>query len=222
MNDLTLLYYTAHMLPDGCSERIREHLLETANGLPIVSVSQKPIDLGKNICVGKIGQSYYNCYKQIYTGACEVKTKYISCCEDDTLYNQEHFLFRPEKDAFYYNKSMWYLEDDRFWHKGQTGMFGCIVPTELLVKSLKKRFDEYPKEPFPRNKQVRAKWIEPGRCDGEKTEDFRTKIPLITLNYFSGLGGRAKSIVHKPVEESDIEYWGSARALKDKFWHGKD
>jgi len=230
MNDLTLLYYTAHKLPDDCAERVRAHLLESGAGLPIISVSQKPLNFGENICVGEIGQSFYNCYKQIYVGVQKVKTPFVACCEDDTLYNPEHFAFRPAEDAFYYNKSMWYLEGVRkgvrrggiFWHKWQTGMFGCITRADLLLKVLKKRFDFTPEEPMPRRHYATAGWQEPGRFDGERTEFFKTKIPLITFNYFNALGGKARSVVHKPAEETYLDYWGDATKLKDNFWHGKN
>ena len=79
VNDLTLLYYTANTVSDYCAKRVRRHLLEiTKAQFPLVSVSQKPLNFGENICVGSIGKSYYNCYKQIFTGAKAVKTKYIN------------------------------------------------------------------------------------------------------------------------------------------------
>lgn len=96
MNDLTLIYYTSNTNPEYFAGNVRNHLLQVTEGkIPIISVSQKPIDLGKNICAGEIGRSLYNLYRQVYTGALEAKTKYVALCEDDTLYNMEHFRHRP-------------------------------------------------------------------------------------------------------------------------------
>lgn len=224
MNDLTLLYYSAHTLPELCEINIRNELLKIVkNNFPIISVTQKPIDFGENICVGNIGVSHYNCYKQIYIGAQQVKTKYVAMIEDDTLYNLEHFSHRPtSNDVFSYNKSMWFLEDKKFWHKYQTGMFACITTTDLLCLTLKERFEKFPIEPKPVRSQ-RHYWQEPGR-DGRlgfkdrKVEYFFTKIPLITLNYYDGLDGKKKSNCNPPVVVETIDFWGSALKLKKKLW----
>lgn len=98
-------------------------------------------------------------------------------------------------------------------------MFGCIAPTALLLKNLKARYDKYPKEP-PRSNQVASKWVEPGRFDGTRLEHFETKIPLITFNYYNGLGGKTKSVTHQPAEVTELEYWGRADTLKKWFWNG--
>ena len=50
MNDLTLLYYTANKIPETFGQNVRNHLLSLfPEGIPIISVSHKPIDFGKNI-----------------------------------------------------------------------------------------------------------------------------------------------------------------------------
>jgi len=70
MGDLTLLLATANLLPDETARRIRQALLYvTGNRYPVVSVSQRAIDFGSNICVGEIGASKYNAYWQLYIGA---------------------------------------------------------------------------------------------------------------------------------------------------------
>jgi hypothetical protein len=134
MNNISLLYYTANTIEETLAENVRKHLLSIKGDLPLISVSQKPIKFGKNICVGEIGKSYYNCYKQILTGAYAVKTPYVVCCEDDTLYSKEHFNHRPSNEkVFSYNQNMWYCEETEFWTKGWTGMLGCIVNIQYLI-----------------------------------------------------------------------------------------
>jgi len=92
MPDLTLLLATANRLPDETARRIRKNLLDVTQGrYPIVSVSQKPIDFGYNICVGEIGANKYNCYRQLYIGAQAVETKYVAVVDDATLYTPGHF-----------------------------------------------------------------------------------------------------------------------------------
>ena len=208
--EITLLYYSAHSLPPKTEENIRNELIKTVGKrYPIISVTQKPVNLGKNICVGEIGKSHYNCYKQILIGLKEVKTEFVACCEDDSLYNLEHFNYRPDKIS--YNKHMWFLEHHTYWHKGQTGMFACIAPTKLILEDLKKRFKETPTDPLPRRSQ-RHTWKEP------VGEYFTTETPLITLNYFDGLDGKKKSSTHRRTEADSLEPYGSAKELFKKLW----
>lgn len=221
MKDLTLLYYSAHSLPPKMEQVIRDRLATETRDYPIVSVTQKPIELGTNICVGDIGKSHYNCYKQMYVGVQEVKTEFVAMCEDDTLYNQEHFSFRPPTNDFYYNTSMWFLEHSHrrpgsyYWHKWQSGMFGCIVPTQLALRMLTERFEKYPEEV---HRWQRHYWMEPHKNErlglpNYEAQYFETDIPLITMNYYEGLDGKKRSESHQPIEAETIPYWGNANKL---------
>ncbi len=225
MNDLTLLYYTASTIEDYLAENVRKHLLKmNAEAYPIISVSQKPLDFGTNLCVGEIGKSYYNCYKQIYLGAKEVKTKYAALIEDDTLYPMEHFSHRPtSEDVFSFNKNMWYAEETEYWNKGWVGMCTCIVATKYLIDTLAPRFRKYPKETDVPKNMIQF-FQEPGRFDykfgipNAKAEYYYGKIPILTFNYFKALGGKADSVAHKPVSVTELEPWGDCWELKKSYW----
>ncbi len=220
-DDLTLLYYTANTIEEYLAKNVRRHLLETAdNKMQIVSVSQKPIDFGTtDICVGEIGKSYYNCYKQILEGARYIKTEYTACCEDDTLYSAEHFTHRPSsKNVFSYNKNMWYTEETEYWNKGWNGMCTCIVRTQYLVETLEKRFKKFPNPANVGKRQMIAYFSEPGKRDKANTEFWYSKIPILTFNYFNALGGKAKSVAHPPKSCQVLEPWGDCWELKKKFW----
>lgn len=214
MVDITLLYYTANTIEGTLGENVRKHLLSIKGDLPLISISQKPLDFGENYYVGEIGKSYYNCYKQILIGAQAVKTKYVACCEDDTLYPMEHFNHRPSSEkVFSYNQNMWYCEETEFWTKGWTGMLSCIVGTQYLIDTLKPRFERYPKET-----KVFKEFVEPGRFDKAKTEYWESKIPLVTFNYFNALGGKTKSVAHPPKTTLNLEPFGDCWELKKKYW----
>ena len=229
MKDLTIIYYTAHQLWEPCAFNVRKYLLKTTGGrIPIICVSQKPIaDFGKNICVGEIGRSYYNCYKQILTGVKATKTQYIACCEDDTLYPAEHFKHRPSSDSVVaYNRNMWFSEEKGYWRKkGDYGMCGCIVDREFLISILEPRFTMFPEEPG-RGKWDQMNWQEPGRFDNKfgvkipKVEFFETKYPMLTFNYFMGLGGK-KGTRQVPEKATQLPFWGDGIKLWQKFWKGE-
>ena len=132
--------------------KCQEHLKKTAGDIPIISVSQKPIDLGINICMGEIGSNWLNLYKQLLRGVEEVKTKYIGTAEHDCLYPREHLDWLPPRDdVYYYNENVWLVQwggnhpelngmYSRFWGKRQA-LSSLVCNRELLLKSLNKRLD---------------------------------------------------------------------------------
>jgi len=229
MTDLTLIYYTANTIPDSVGEKIRQHTLEVAgNEYPIVSVSQKPINFGINICVGEIGQSYYNMHRQMLIAAENAKTKYVAFCDDDTLYNKEHFACRPSSDdTFAFNLNWWYADGTRFWHKGDrskdTGMCQCICAKELVIANYQTRFNVFPPLDQDQDKVAQRRWMEPGRDDeyfgmpNAKTEHFRSAKPTLVFNRRYSLGGRRKWW-HGATLVKSLPDWGNARALWTEYW----
>src|SRR3989344_4984840 len=212
MSDLTILYYTANTIPDITAARVRDYLAKvTKNKFSIISVSQKPIIFGRNICVGEIGRSKYNCYKQILIGAREIKTKYVACVEDDTLYAIEHFDYRPQEGIFSYENNMWLAEEKMYWRMDTAdrgGMWGCIVATETLLKNLTKRYEVYPTDPLP-NKHIA--WGEPGKHDYQygmenHYELFESKNPTVVFTYRGSMGGYKSRPYFAPRKPENIAY----------------
>lgn len=220
--DITILYYTANIIPEFFANNVREQLLLASNGIPIISVSQKPIDFGENICVEDLTPSIYNIYVQIYMGANNVKTKYVVCCEDDSLYVPEHFTRRPCEDAFAYNVNRWNVDETGvFFYRHRRGMCMCIAPTQLLIDTLEVRLRKY-SDPFANIPH----FGEPGRYEiglglpPVKLEEFDTKIPCLHFNHMDGQGQRRKlRKVDKIV--GDLEYWGNAKELWNRI-HGNN
>ena len=85
MSDLTLLYYTANVIRWTFADAVRRELLTSTGGkVPMVCVSQDifdfPIREGRDaepwyVCVGDIGASIYNVYRQGLIGAEAAKTR---------------------------------------------------------------------------------------------------------------------------------------------------
>ena len=109
--DKTILYITDNSLDYALFEKCRELLLKSADGLPIVSVSQKPIALGTNICVGDIGRSAISLSTQLLVGLESIDTKWVSMAEHDCVYSDEHFKYIPPSDKFiWYNTNNWFAQ----------------------------------------------------------------------------------------------------------------
>ena len=222
MNDITLLYYTANRIHDFFAENIRRHLV--GFGLPIVSVSHKEIDFGHNICVGDIGASVYNIYKQILIGAREVETDFVACCEDDCLYTEEHFNLRPEEDAFYYNTHKWTVQPTAFTHLIRSGMCMCIVSRLLLIETLEVRFKQYPNASECLRPEISKYFGEPGRLEHRlrlppvEIRRVETTVPTLTFSHKNSMGGRRKLINKYPIKKS-LPFWGDAKGIWERY-HG--
>ena len=224
MIDATIIYYTSNQIHEYFAENIRKKIVESSgNKLPIISVSQKPINFGKNICVGKIGVLVYNVYKQILAGAKKAETKFVMCAEDDTLYPPEHFkTTRPQQDRLYYNTHRWTIDPSNvyFFRRHKISMLACIAPTDMLIDILETRFKMFP-EPVPKGIFQPA---EPGMC--EKYFDlpkvhykkFATKQPIVTFSHRGGLGGRRKIVYMTDKLQNTLEPWGKASVLWEKIY----
>jgi len=107
--DATIIYYTSNREKPSFEKRIQENLKKNSNGLPIISVSQKPIDLGKNICVGEVGVSGFNMFRQVQIACREAKTRFVISAEADCLYPPDYFLFEPTREDICYRDTNLYV-----------------------------------------------------------------------------------------------------------------
>lgn len=131
MPNLTAVYCTDHSAPDDVIDICRIGLLEA--DVPIISVSQKPIDFGTNICLGGIGRSYLSLIKQIVAGTEAAETDYVAVTEHDCLYPPDYFDFIPEElDVFYYNKNQYYF----MWGEGGFGTCAKTKAKQYMLSQL--------------------------------------------------------------------------------------
>ena len=146
-SDLTILYYTANVADANMVSLVEDRLKKLK--YDIISITQKPTDLGKNICVGKMGRSLENIYRQVLIGAHNTKTEYVALCEDDCFYTQDHFDYRPQ-NKFAYNLNRWnlHIDDGLYSYRERPVLSQCIAPRQLLIRCLEERFalKEIPKK----------------------------------------------------------------------------
>jgi hypothetical protein len=137
--EITLLYYTANKENPEFEKKIQANL---PTHLPIVSVSQKPINLGKNICVGEHGNSYINEYRQILIGLREIKTEYFISCEADFLYPPDYFTFEPNGANVYRSDNVWIVYD-KFCKKPYSEG-AQIAKTKYMIKFIEHYLEGLP------------------------------------------------------------------------------
>ena len=147
----TIIYMTDSILDERIANVCRKQLLKISGDNPIISVSQKPLELGHNICVGEIGRSWMNIYVQQLAGLREAKTEFIAIAEHDVLYTEEHFNWIPPDDkTFFYNDNCWLVSWGNPTHPEHDGMYSrwsrnrkalsqLICKRTLLIESVEER-----------------------------------------------------------------------------------
>jgi hypothetical protein len=116
----SVIFYSACTEDPVFEQKIIDNIKKQAWDLPIISVTRKPVDLGRNICIGETPICYSNSFKQILIGLKEATTDFCIAAESDVLYPREYFTFTPPlEDRVYRYTNLWVHFDgrDRFWKK---------------------------------------------------------------------------------------------------------
>jgi len=207
MEDLTILYYTANTEDPVFEQKIIDNLKKQAGDIPIISISRKPIDLGKNICVGEKPVCYSNSFRQILIGLKAAKTKFCIAAESDCLYPPEYFQFRPPReDKVYRYTNLWVHFDgrNRFWKKSWVEA-AQMCGTKHWIKSIENILenpDSWKPEPF--------KFI-----FEEKDEySWTGENPVLYFKTRKGIGFKTGFI---QGSKKELPYWGSAKEVKQKY-----
>jgi hypothetical protein len=241
--DLTIVYYTSNHLEQKNPYFLANtelQLVRAAGDLPIVIVSQMPTMFGSNstnVCLGDIGRSHLNIYRQILEGCKAAKTKYVAMAEDDILYSYEHFHsedYLPPEDTFMFDMNKLSLFT---WTKPPVFSFRhnrqvvnqLIAPRQMLIDSLEERFarvEELKRQGRPEEKIIKV-WGDPGRYETQlgvtvrKTDNFMCTCPSIVFSHEYAYGyefnqGKKKRLGDLRIIE--VPYWGTAEQVLGRFY----
>ena len=214
----TILYYTSNQENQKFEKWMMGIISENSGGLPIVSVSQKPIDFGKNICVGDVGCSSFNMWRQILIGLKEIKTEYVIFTEADCLYPPEYFDFDPPDGNFYRYNNVWivFYRGRAVAYKKHWSNAAQIGKRDYLLQALEEYFEGQP--------QWADKWYATNK-DGTRREDyngvpfeyFKGEVPCISFK--TGKGLTTKTVFKSGVKNclEDLPYWGNVEEMRKKY-----
>jgi hypothetical protein len=216
MKDIyTILYYTSNREDEAFENKIKKKLLEVCGDIPIISVSQKPIDLGQNICVGNAGACDSNLFRQIQIGCLEAKTPYIISAEADCLYPLDYFQFNPTSNANYYRFGPLYILNKwgvgdwgGFWPKS-TAPFAQITKREYWIHELDRAFQNRPMWSPDHDKYHLDLFL------AHDWENVILKNPIVNLKTGQGMR-RNTQVDGKCLLE--IAYWGEGENLRKEIW----
>lgn len=205
----TILYYTSNREKPEFEKRIQDNLLKVSGGLPIISISQKPINLGKNICVGDVGTSGFNMFRQVQIGLSEVKTDFAISAEADCLYPPDYFTFSPTKlDVAYRDSNLYVMgrRRDYFFRKPEGATHAQVVGTQFYLQVLNKLFEGAPKwsveeKNFPkeRNKQNDV---------FESIEYWESENPVVQIKTKDSMRHYTHS---ERISIYNLNYWGDSK-----------
>lgn len=219
MNDLTVCYYSCNREDPAFEARIQHTLLDTIGDMPVISVTHKPIDFGHNICVGDVGVSAHNAWRQLQIGALHAKTRFVCPGEADLLFPPEFFHFRPPRDdTFYLAMPLWVLNAQRgkahqYSLKPRGSEAAMIVNRDLLIQRLGQILDptsqwsaqdaDGDKLPFPLDRRV------------VKREYFTLSQPIVTIKTDENIHRKTPHDVESRTRS--IPYWGDSGKLLSAY-----
>lgn len=143
-----ILYYTDNRLDEKVMNVVQDQLIKI--GLPITSVSLKPIPFGKNYTLDE-ERSYLTMFKQILKGLGEMRQDIVYFCEHDVLYHPDHFDFTPtDPNTFYYAENVWSLRlsDGFAVHYNMSNLSGLVCFREAAIKHFRERVEYIEKNGF--------------------------------------------------------------------------
>jgi hypothetical protein len=227
MNDISIIFYTANRISDEMMNKNIEVLKESAGDIHIISISQKPMDLGTNVVFESKEQCHLNIYKQLLLGAKLANTKYIATAEDDTFFHSSHFQLRPsDENTFTYNMnkfSYFTWKPDIFSNRGRRTLNALIAPRLKLIEALEERFNLYPDE----SKIPLCYWAEMSRnvyerhlgVTEQKGEEVYSDVPIVMVNHSKSLNYLKQGTRKRLGDEraTSLEYWGDAKNFKKTY-----
>jgi hypothetical protein len=205
MESISILFYTSSRESPEFAQKIQDNIIKNCGDIPIISVSQKPMDFGKNICVGEVGHSYLNEFRQILIGAKEAKTQYLIFAEADFLYPKEYFEFKPTTENIYRYDNVWLV----FKHRGYNyyrkpySIGAQICKREFIIQELEKYLEGLPEwfdGKFVINKQD---------YNGAPFTYFSGQTPCISFKTGNGMTSSASTVSKRKI----LPFYGDAEKI---------
>lgn len=215
----TIIYVSSNKESEDFERKTRETLLKNCGDLPIVAVTQKPVDLGKNctnIVVGDVGVSGFNFCRQVLMACEEAKTDFVISAESDCIYPPDYFEFTPKrKDIPYRNNNIFVVKyRGSFANKKHSSTFSQVIGRDFYIKRLTELLKGLPQW----NTEMRNFPKEIGKSLFTDFEYWETENPCVSFK--TGNGMRKHSATGQ-TEHHNIPYWGNIKQLREKYEQNK-
>lgn len=216
MGDLTILYYTSNREGPVFEGRIRDELLQVCGDLPIISISQQPIDLGTNICVGDVGASGFNMFRQVQIGCEAARTRFVVSAEADCLYPPDYFQFIPEReDVCYRNSNLYVMGRWRkyFYRKREGATHAQVIGREFYLRRLEKLFRGAPDWSVEEKNFPKERWRKEDVVD--EICYYETQAPVVQIKTTRSMRHYTHS---ERIPVYDLPHWGNGADFRKRFY----
>jgi hypothetical protein len=190
-------------------------------GLPILNVSLKRVDFGKNIVL-PLERGLFTLFKQILVGLEIMDTDIVFPVDHDVLYHTSHFHFTaPKEDVYYYNTNEWKIRvtDGFALHYDCMQHHAMTCYRKLLLEHYRKRVAVVEKNGGKWDNRI---GFEPGshhrkeRLDDYKAETWVSRYPNLdirhgtnqTKNRWRKDQFRDQRNCQNWIEAWEVPYWG--------------
>ena len=211
-----VIYYTSNKENPEFERRIQENILSVTD-LPIISVSQKPIKFGKNICVGDIGVSGFNVFRQVQVALKNTDADFVISAEADCLYPPDYFTFRPPTvgtKECWRNNNLYVMGNRRnyYWKKWEGAHHAQIAGRQYYLDTLNALFVGAPgwstKEfNFPKERHKKEDTF-------DKIYYWSSNNPVVQIKTHKGMRHYTCS---DRIDRDSIPYWGNGKELRKRI-----
>lgn len=212
----TIIYYSSGREDEILEAKVQENILKHCGDIPIISVTQFPMDFGENICIGDQGASGYNMFRQVQIALMEAKTEFVISTEADCLYPPDYFEFTPERnDVCYRNSNLYVMPDKRsfYFHKEEGATHAQIVGREFYLDRLNTLFKGAPQwsveeKNFPKERHKKEDIF-------DTIEYYKTENPVVQIKTHKGMRYYTNSD-RTPIY--NIPFWGDGKLFRAKYY----
>lgn len=214
--EFTIIYYTSNRECTNLELNVRENILKHCGNIPIISVSQKPINFGENICVGDVGASGFNMFRQVLIACEAAKTRFVISAEADCLYPPDYFNFNPEKENVCYRNSNLYVMGNKrsyFFHKSEGATHAQVIGRQFYIDRLKELFKDAPEWSMEERNFPKERFKKEDVFD--KIEYYKTENPVVQIKTSQSMRHHTHSD-RTPIY--DLPYWGNGVNFRKKYY----
>ena len=212
-----ILYYTDNSLDETVlGKAVKDRLQGIADNsdLQILSVSQKPIDFGQNVCVGEKPACHVSMLEQIIAGLKAAEAQdFIFLTEHDCLYHESHYHTFPwNRHTFNYNSNFYRCTSRGYSDNSKNKMLlsMCSGWRPLMFNYFRVLLRE-----LKALERLQYPNLEPGRNDASNVSvaTYESLMPCIDIRH----GGCLTQQTNMNVTHQTVGHWGDCAKLRQEM-----
>jgi len=211
-----IIYFTNNILDEKIFNVVLKQLKKASNGIDIVSVSHKPMDLGKNIVVD-LPSCAESIFKQIYIGLNNTDADVVYLAEHDVLYHPCHFETIPTRKRYYlYNTNVWQVDNDgQSIYRRSRRTSQLIVHREILKDYLEQLFNVIDQRGYNPKMGVSPMTHQINEIKNQGLRQFKSDAPNIDIRHDNNFSNYAYE--DRDIISDEVPGWGKTLGRFNEF-----